>query len=103
MASYSPGTPGASCRYPLKWVRADVIGLLSFNVGRLSVQCGPGHPMLSANVVPKRPMLSGPRLDVIGPLQLLGITKEANSSLIATVISFTARKVERPAPGSKYN
>ena len=52
------------------WFGADVIGLLSLKVVLLSVQCGPRALILSAIVVPKRPMLSGRKLDVIGSLHL---------------------------------
>ena len=37
----------------LMWFLADVIGLLSINVGSFSFNVVPGPPILSANVVPK--------------------------------------------------
>jgi len=48
----------------LFWFLADVVGLFSMNVG-------PRATKFSANVVPYGPMLSGPAIYVLRPLQLV--------------------------------
>lgn len=62
--------PTETHRSPLMWVLADVLGLFSTKVGSFSVNVGPRHRIFSANLVPKRRMLSVPANYVLGPLQL---------------------------------
>jgi hypothetical protein len=52
------------------WVLADVVGSFSIIVGPFSPNVGRHHRIFSANVGPKRRMLSGQAVYVIGPLQL---------------------------------
>jgi hypothetical protein len=61
----------ATCRSRLMWVLADVVGPFSIKVGPFSRNVGQRHRIFSANVVPKRRMLSGPAVYVCGPLQLI--------------------------------
>jgi hypothetical protein len=53
------------------WVLADVVGSFSINVGPFSANVGRDHRIFSANLVPKRRMLSGQAIYVIGPLHLV--------------------------------
>jgi glutathione S-transferase len=52
------------------WVRADVIGLVSINVGAFSQNVGRRGWIFSANLGPQLRMLSGPTIYVRGPLHL---------------------------------
>jgi hypothetical protein len=54
----------------LMWVLADVVGLFSIIVGPFSLNVGRHQRIFSANLGPKRRMLSGQAVYVIGPLQL---------------------------------
>src|SRR5215470_6725672 len=54
----------------LMWVLADVVGLFSIIVGPFSPNVGRRQRIFSANLGPKRRMLSGRAVYVIGPLQL---------------------------------
>ena len=56
--------------YRLIWVVADVFGPFSIIVGSFSRNVGRRQQIFSANVVPYRPMLSGPADYVLGPLHL---------------------------------
>ena len=56
----------------LMWVLADVVGLFSINMGPFSPNVGRDHRIFSVNLGPKRRMLSGPAVYVLGPLQLAG-------------------------------
>jgi hypothetical protein len=54
------------------WALADVVGLFSIIVGPFSPNVGRRQRIFSANVGPKRRMLSGRAVYVIGPLHLQG-------------------------------
>src|SRR5215470_7783282 len=54
----------------LMWVLADVVGLFSIIVGPFSPNVGRRQRIFSANLGPKRRMLSGRAVYVIGPLHL---------------------------------
>src|SRR5215831_13194881 len=65
----------------LMWVLADVVGLFSINVGPFLPNVGRDHRIFSANLGPKRRMLSGQAVYVLGPLHvalrpLLGFLSE---------------------------
>ena len=63
--------PNRSPRHSrLIWVLADIVGLFSINVGPFSPNVGRDHRIFSANLGPKRRMLSGRAVYVIGPLQV---------------------------------
>jgi hypothetical protein len=51
----------------MAWFPADVIGLLSVNVGPFSWNVGQNTWIFSMNVVPERRMLSVPAIYVIDP------------------------------------
>jgi hypothetical protein len=63
----------------LMWVLADVVGLFSINVGPFSPNVGRDHRIFSANLVPKRRMLLGQAVYVLGPLQV-GCSRVRNST-----------------------
>jgi hypothetical protein len=54
----------------LMWVLADVVGSFSIKVGPFSANVGRDHRIFSANLGPKRQILSGQAVYVLGPLQL---------------------------------
>jgi hypothetical protein len=62
---------GYDPRFSRGWVLADVLGLFSPNVGSFSANVVPSARIVSANPVPKRPMLSSPAIYVLGPQQLV--------------------------------
>jgi hypothetical protein len=53
------------------WVLADVVGSFSIKVVPFSPNVGRDQRIFSANLVPKRRMLSGQAIYVLGPLHLL--------------------------------
>jgi hypothetical protein len=56
----------------LMWVLADVVGLFSIKVVPFSPNLGRDHRIFSANLGPKRRMLLGQAVYVLGPLQIAG-------------------------------
>ena len=54
----------------LMWVLADVVGLFSIKVGPFSLNVGQDHRIFSTNLGPKRRMLLGQAVYVLGPLKL---------------------------------
>jgi hypothetical protein len=56
--------------FQLNWARADVFGLLSINVGPLSLNVVPREVLFSMIVVRKQSLFSVRGLDVFSPLQL---------------------------------
>jgi hypothetical protein len=63
--------PIAARHSRLMWVLADVVGLFSIKVVPFSPNVGRDHRIFSANLGPKRWMLSGQAVYVIGPLHLV--------------------------------
>jgi hypothetical protein len=52
------------------WVLAHVVGSFSIKMVPFSPNVGRDHRIFSANLVPKRRMLSGQAVYVLGPLQV---------------------------------
>jgi hypothetical protein len=63
----------------LMWVLADVVGLFSIKVGPFSANVGLDQRIFSANLGPKRRMLSGQAVYVLGPLHIWFVSKTSSA------------------------